>query len=122
MGDAFNVKQLLSSHNIIWLSVDHTQLLLFFSLKLICIVDVSDGATLVQGNCIPGLHRSPEKAFLLRNFVLQAMQEVIRDGSYQHPFFESERCEIVVSSTSSPGLWRCLDGFGWFWMALVDDL
>lgn len=49
------------------------------------------------------LHRSPEKAFLLRNFVLEAMQEVIRDGSYQHPFFESQRCEIVVSSTSSPG-------------------
>jgi len=46
------------------------------------------------------------------------MQEVIRDGSYQHPFFESQRCEIVVSSTSSPGVWRCLVMFGWFWMVL----
>eukprot|EP00913_Durusdinium_trenchii_P005455 g5083.t1 len=42
--------------------------------------------------------------FLLRKFVLQAMQEVIRDGSYQHPVFETHRLEIGVSSTKSDGV------------------
>lgn len=49
------------------------------------------------------LHKEPQKAFLLRKFVLQAMQEVIRDGSYQHPLFQEERCEIGVSSNKSEG-------------------
>lgn len=34
----------------------------------------------------------------------QAMQEVIRDGSYQHPVFETHRLEIGVSSTKSDGV------------------
>ncbi|CAK9062127.1 Patatin-like phospholipase domain-containing protein 4 (Protein GS2) [Durusdinium trenchii] len=54
--------------------------------------------------CAARLHRQPEKAFLLRKFVLQAMQEVIRDGSYQHPVFETHRLEIGVSSTKSDGV------------------
>ena len=32
------------------------------------------------------------------------MQEVIRDGSYQHPIFETKRLEIGVSSTKSDGV------------------
>ena len=53
--------------------------------------------------CAQILHVRPEKAFLLRKFVLQAMQEIIHDGSFQHPVFETKRLEIVASSTHSKG-------------------
>ncbi|CAJ1333172.1 unnamed protein product [Effrenium voratum] len=53
--------------------------------------------------CAHRLHNQPHEAFLLRNFVLQAMQEVIQDGAYEHPLFQEQRCEIVVSATKSSG-------------------
>ena len=59
--------------------------------------------------CAQILHAKPEKAFLLRKFVLQAMQEVICDGSFQHPVFETQRLEIGVSSTQSKGPGRFLN-------------
>lgn len=55
------------------------------------------------------LHARPEKAFLLRKFVLKAMQEILQDGSFQHPVFESRRLEIGVSSTQNKGPGRFIN-------------
>ncbi|CAE7838862.1 PNPLA4 [Symbiodinium sp. CCMP2592] len=55
------------------------------------------------------LHQRPEKAFLLRKFVLKAMKEILQDGSFQHPVFESRRLEIGVSSTQNKGPGRFIN-------------
>jgi len=52
------------------------------------------------------VHADPSQNLQLRRFILDAMKVVIRDDSFQHPAFKSERVEIAVSASDSslPGL------------------
>merc|ERR1712125_1062 len=41
------------------------------------------------------VHSDPSLAFSLRSYVLEAMKLVVKDGSYKHPVFQSQRAEIA---------------------------
>jgi len=52
------------------------------------------------------VHADPSKNVQLRRFILDAMKTVIRDDSFLHPAFQTQRVEIAVSASDSslPGL------------------
>lgn len=50
-------------------------------------------------DCVHQVHKDASQAANLRQFVLEAMQQVVRDGSVQHPVFLSGRVEIAVSES-----------------------
>jgi len=47
------------------------------------------------------VHAEPSQNLQLRRFVLDAMKTVIRDDSFQHPAFKTQRVEVAVSASDS---------------------
>lgn len=52
-------------------------------------------------SCASATHKDVSQAMNLRYFVLEAMKQFARDGSFLHPIFQSQRVEVAISEAQT---------------------